>query len=251
MKLTFWGAARTVTGSLHMLELEGGRVFLDCGLYQGRRAEAQNGSTASFRPSPTSVDAVLLSHAHIDHSGLLPKLYADGFRGRVYCTSATRDLCATMLLDSAHIQEKDAEWVNRRERRRGRDEIQPLYDADDVQGVMSCFEAVDYGTRFSPLPGLEVEYRDAGHILGSATMTLTHREGGRAVTLGFTGDLGRPRPSDPPGSAADAGLRLPDLGVHLRWPSARALGSRRRSASRTSWRTRHGGAARSSFRRSP
>lgn len=190
MKLTFWGAAQTVTGSLHMLEFEGGRIFMDCGLFQGRRAEA-NRLNREFPVKPASVDAVLLSHAHIDHSGLLPKLCQDGFRGRVYCTSATRDLCAAMLMDSAHIQEKDAEWVNRREHRKGRDAVQPLYGREDVEAVMETFVGIEYGKPFSPLPGLSVEYRDAGHILGSATMTLTAQENGRTVVLGFTGDLGR------------------------------------------------------------
>lgn len=191
MRLTFWGAARTVTGSLHMLELEGGRLLMDCGLFQGRRAEARRLNDA-FPAHPSTIDVVLLSHAHIDHSGLLPKLYREGFTGQVFATPATRDLCASMLADSAFIQEKDAEWVNRRERRRGGDRIEPLYDATDAAGVMEHFVDVAYGERFSPLPGLEVEYRDAGHILGSATMGLTISERGRTVRLGFTGDVGRP-----------------------------------------------------------
>lgn len=191
MKLTFWGAAQTVTGSMHMLELEGGRLLMDCGLFQGRRAEAAR-LNAEFPADPSTIDVVLLSHAHIDHSGLLPKLYREGFRGRVFATAATRDLCASMLADSAFIQEKDAEWVNRREHRRGKDAVVPLYDAADAARVMEHFDMVRYGESFSPLPGLDVEYRDAGHILGSATMMLTTREGGRTVKLGFTGDLGRP-----------------------------------------------------------
>ena len=190
MRLTFWGAARTVTGSQHLLEFDGGRVLMDCGLFQGRRSEARR-FNAEFSADPASIDAVLLSHAHIDHSGLLPKLYRDGFRGRVYATPATRDLCTSMLADSAFIQEKDADWVNRREKRRGADAIEPLYDMRDVEGLMEHFEDVDYGTAFDVLPGLRAEYRDAGHILGSATMALDVREGGRSVTLGFTGDVGR------------------------------------------------------------
>jgi metallo-beta-lactamase family protein len=190
MRLTFWGAAQTVTGSMHMLEYAGQRVLLDCGLFQGRRAEAAK-LNREFPASPSSIDAVLLSHAHIDHSGLLPKLYREGFRGRVYATAATRDLCTSMLADSAFIQEKDVAWVNRRERRRGGDQIEPLYGILDVEGVMECFEDVEYDEAFTPLPGLSVEYRDAGHILGSATMTLTVEEAGRVVTLGFTGDVGR------------------------------------------------------------
>ncbi|HUF76366.1 MAG TPA: MBL fold metallo-hydrolase [Longimicrobiales bacterium] len=190
MRLTFWGAAQTVTGSLHLLEYDGKRVLLDCGLYQGRRADARR-RNAEFPVPPAKVDAVLLSHAHIDHSGLLPKLHKEGFRGRVHCTHATRDLCAAMLPDSAHIQEKDAEWVNRRERRRGSDALEPLYRREDADAVVERFVGVDYGESFAPLPGLEAEYRDAGHILGSATISLTAREGGRTVKIGFTGDVGR------------------------------------------------------------
>ena len=191
MRLTFWGAARTVTGSLHLLEFAGGRVLMDCGLYQGRRSEAAK-LNQEFPVSPAKIDAVLLSHAHIDHSGLLPKLWRDGFRGRIYSTHATRDLCAAMLADSAHIQEKDSEWVNRRERRRGPDQVEPLYGRADAEATLEAFVGVDYGASFSPLAGIDVEYRDAGHILGSATMALTIREGGRKVKLGFTGDVGRP-----------------------------------------------------------
>jgi len=190
MKLTFWGAAQTVTGSMHMLEFGDSRLLMDCGLFQGRRSEAAK-LNAEFPASPASIDVVLLSHAHIDHSGLLPKLYREGFRGRVYATSATKDLCARMLADSAYIQEKDAAWVNRRERRRGGDTIEPLYTAEDAAGVVELFVDVTYAEPFTPLPGLTVEYRDAGHILGSATMMLDIEENGRTVKLGFTGDVGR------------------------------------------------------------
>jgi metallo-beta-lactamase family protein len=173
-----------------MLEFSGRRVFLDCGLFQGRRSEARRWNR-EFPADPASVDAVLLSHAHIDHSGLLPRLYREGFRGPVYATYATGDLCASMLPDSAHIQKKDAEWVNRRDRRRGGKRVVPLYTSADVDGVLELFESVDYDRPFQPFPGLEVTYRDAGHILGSATMVLEIEEGGRTVKLGFTGDVGR------------------------------------------------------------
>ncbi len=190
MRLTFWGAARTVTGSAHLVEFEGGRLLLDCGLFQGRRAEAHR-LNQEFAADPATIDAVLLSHAHIDHSGLLPRLEREGFRGRVFATPATRDLCTSMLADSAHIQEKDAAWVNRRERRRGGDAIEPLYGMRDVGAVLERFEDVGYDEPFSPVPGLEVVYRDAGHILGSATMVLTVLEAGREKKIGFTGDVGR------------------------------------------------------------
>jgi metallo-beta-lactamase family protein len=190
VKLKFWGATKTVTGSAHLLEFEGGKVLLDCGLFQGRRAEARR-LNGSFPVDPARVDAVLLSHAHIDHSGLLPAFVRGGFQGKIYATHATGDLCEAMLRDSAFIQEKDAEWVNRRERRRGGDRIEPLYRMEDAEAALERFEGVEYGTPFRPLPGLEVEYRDAGHILGSATMVLTISEGNRTVKLGFTGDVGR------------------------------------------------------------
>lgn len=190
VRIAFWGAARTVTGSLHLVETAGRRILFDCGLFQGKRAEADR-LNREFPVAPASVDAVFLSHAHIDHAGLLPKLWREGFRGRVYCTHATRDLCQAMLADSAHIQEKDVAWVNRRERRSGADALQPLYGLRDAEGVLETFVGVDYGVPFAPFPGLEVEYRDAGHILGSATITLTASERGRTLRLGFTGDVGR------------------------------------------------------------
>lgn len=190
MQLTFWGAAQTVTGSMHMLDFDGGRLLMDCGLYQGRRKEAES-LNRDFPADPSTIDIVLLSHAHIDHSGLLPRLFREGFRGRVFATPATRALCERMLADSAHIQEKDAEWVNRRERRSRENAVQPLYDQGDVDGVMKLFAEVGYGEHFQPLDGLSVEYRDAGHILGSASMILTVEEGGRTVKIGFTGDVGR------------------------------------------------------------
>jgi metallo-beta-lactamase family protein len=188
--LTFWGAAQTVTGSLHMLEFGDTRLFMDCGLFQGRRSEASR-MNSEFPAHATTVDFVLLSHAHIDHSGLLPKLYRDGFRGRIFATAATRDLCTSMLADSAHIQEKDAQWVNKRERRRGGEMVAPLYTSEDVEGVLELFVDVGYDEPFHPVDGLTVTYRDAGHILGSATMLLEVIEGERTVRIGFTGDVGR------------------------------------------------------------
>jgi metallo-beta-lactamase family protein len=192
MRLTFWGAAQTVTGSMHLLELESGhKLLMDCGLYQGRRAEARKiNSELPFDAS--SIDVVLLSHAHIDHSGLLPMLWKAGFRGRIYATFATYDLCAIMLLDSAHIQEKDVRYVNKRHRKRNEPLVSPLYTEDDAEGVLDHFAGVAYRQTFSPVPGVKVEYRDAGHILGSASMVLEVSENGRTTRLGFTGDVGRP-----------------------------------------------------------
>ena len=191
MQLTFWGAARTVTGSRHLVELDNGkRLLLDCGLFQGRRKDA-NRINSEWQFDPASIDSVLLSHAHIDHSGLLPRLYRDGFRGRIWATHATYDLCAIMLLDSAYIQTKDARYLNKRNRKRGRAEIEPLYDIADAEAVLDLFVGVGYRAPFSPVPGCSVEYRDAGHILGSASMVLSVEEEGRVKKLGFTGDVGR------------------------------------------------------------
>ena len=192
MKLSFWGAARTVTGSKHLLELENGkRILLDCGLFQGRRSES-NERNRNFGFDPTAIDAVLLSHAHIDHAGLLPRLYREGFRGKVFATHATYDLCGLMLHDSAHIQEMDIRFVNKIRRRKGKPAVEVLYNSDDVEGVLSCFVGISYGQPFSPVEGVSVVYRDAGHILGSATMVLTIQEGGKTTRLGFTGDVGSP-----------------------------------------------------------
>ncbi len=192
MKLTFCGAARTVTGSKHLVELENGKkLLLDCGLFQGRRAEADL-LNRSFPFNPADIDAVLLSHAHIDHAGLLPKLWKEGFRGTVYATHATFSLCCLMLLDSAYIQEKDVRFVNKLRARKGEAPVQPLYRLEDAEGVLGLFVGVPYGHAFTPVPGVRVEYRDAGHILGSASMVLTVTERGKTLRLGFTGDVGNP-----------------------------------------------------------
>ena len=192
MKLSFWGAARTVTGSKHLVELENGRrLLLDCGLFQGRRSESTE-RNRNFGFDPKSLDAVLLSHAHIDHAGLLPKLYKEGFRGRVYATHATYDLCSLMLHDSAHIQKMDVRFVNKIRRRKKQSPVEPLYTHDDVEGILQRFVGISYNESFSPIEGVKVVYRDAGHILGSATMTLTVQENGKTMRLGFTGDVGSP-----------------------------------------------------------
>ena len=192
MTLTFWGAAGVVTGSLHLVELDNGqRIVLDCGLFQGRRADAE-ALNREWPCDPATVDAVLLSHAHIDHSGRLPQLVKDGFTGTIWVTHATRDLCALMLRDSAHIQQSDAERTNRRHKKKGKPLVEPLYGKEDAERAVGQMTGVPYNFAFEPVPGVRVVYRDAGHILGSASMTLDVSEHGQTKTLGFTGDLGNP-----------------------------------------------------------
>jgi len=190
MRVTFWGAARTVTGSKHLLTGRLGTVLLDCGLFQGRRAESEARNRAlPFRPS--SVDAVVLSHAHIDHSGALPLLCRGGFEGSIHATPASADLCRAMLLDAAHIQIKDAEWLNRH-RRNTRALIEPLYSPRDVEEALPRFVSHHYEQPFEPVPGLGAAFHEAGHIAGAASVSLRWRENGRGGSLVFSGDLGRP-----------------------------------------------------------
>ena len=190
MQLRFLGAARTVTGSMHLLEVNGRRLLLDCGLAQGRRKEAFE-LNRNLLFDPAALDAVLLSHAHIDHSGNLPSLPRRGFTGKIYCTPATRDLAGYMLLDSAHIQESDVAYVNKRRARQGKQLFEPLYARNDAEAVLRHFAAVDYEQTFEPIPGVRAQFLDAGHILGSAVVVLDLEENGRRVRLAFSGDLGR------------------------------------------------------------
>ncbi len=189
MRLVFHGAAQTVTGSQHLLEVNGSRLLLDCGLYQGRREES-NRRNRAFAYNARSIDAVILSHAHIDHSGNLPGLLADGFTGKIYATRATADLADIMLRDSGHIQEADAEFFNKH-RREHQAPIDPLYTIRDAEKVAGHFHSLDYGERFEPVPGVSARLFDAGHILGSAGMLLEATENGRTVRLWFSGDIGR------------------------------------------------------------
>jgi metallo-beta-lactamase family protein len=194
MKLKFCGAAGTVTGSSHLLTLDDGyQILLDCGLYQGRD-EDMDTFNQEWMFDPTELDCLILSHAHIDHSGRIPKLVKDGFRGRIYSTHATRDLCSIMLMDSAKIQVKDAEWENRRRAKRGQGgEVKPLYEAQDARRAMKQFAAFPYEERFNIHPDVDVLFKDAGHILGSASVTLKiRRQGLKDTVLGFSGDIGRP-----------------------------------------------------------
>jgi metallo-beta-lactamase family protein len=188
--VTFWGAARTVTGSMHQVDACGQTLLLDCGLFQGHRAESQL-RNKSFPFRPRNIDAVILSHAHIDHCGNLPNLVKSGFRGPIYCTPATRALAGVMLGDAAKIHEEDAAYLNRK-RGRGEPPVEPLYDGRDVYRTLLQLEAVPYDKPARVGLGLEATFVDAGHLLGSAMIALRidHPDGQRRLT--FTGDLGRP-----------------------------------------------------------
>lgn len=192
MNITFLGAARTVTGSCFAIEAAGIRFAVDCGMHQGNPAiEARNHETDNYRP--TDLAFVLLTHAHIDHSGLLPRLAAQGFKGPVYCTPPTADLVSLMLEDSAHIQEMENDWQVRHNRRRGdRRRDEPLYTLEDARLAASLTRTVAFDESFEPHPGVRVTYRPAGHILGAAFLELAVTEDGATTTLVFSGDLGRP-----------------------------------------------------------
>jgi metallo-beta-lactamase family protein len=192
MKVTFYGAARTVTGSKHLLTTMGGKkILLDCGLYQSKGTEELN---HHFGFSPVEVDYVLLSHAHIDHSGALPLLVRQGFSGAIYCTKATYDLCRIMLADSAKIQESDIEYINKKRAQKDQQPIEPLYTQDDVDDCMKLFRYKEkYGEWSTIDDEVEVLYSDAGHILGSACISLKVKEAdGKVIHLLFSGDVGRP-----------------------------------------------------------
>jgi metallo-beta-lactamase family protein len=189
-RLTFHGAAQTVTGSAHLLEHNGRRVLLDCGLTQGRRKEAFEANRHPF-VDPASLDAIILSHAHIDHSGNLPTYRRLGFKGPVYATPATRDLCDVMLRDSANVQVRQVELVNRLRGEQRKNPFEPLYTEEDVARTLERFRPVPYGRTQEVLPGLRLTFHDAGHILGSALCVLDLGRNGSSARLLFTGDLGR------------------------------------------------------------
>jgi metallo-beta-lactamase family protein len=174
---------------MHLLHINGSKVLLDCGLFQGRRQES-NQRNRTFPFDPSSIDAVVLSHAHIDHSGNLPQLVKKGFTGPIYCTPATRDLCNIMLSDSGFIQEKDAEFLNKKLAKRGEPLIEPLYTPQDVVEAMKLFRSVPYEKDFDVIRNVSARYTDAGHILGSASVKMTLKENGTTKILGFTGDIG-------------------------------------------------------------
>lgn len=190
MKLSFHGAARSVTGSRHLLETSTCRLLLDCGLFQGRREEAAR-QNRDLGFDPKSVSAVFLSHAHIDHSGALPVLAKHGFSGKVHLTGATGDLAELMLQDAAHIQESDCAYVNKKERRRGKRRINPFFDSDDVDAIKRRFVGARYHDTIKLDSRVTASFHDAGHILGSAMVRVKYTARGTTTTVLFSGDLGR------------------------------------------------------------
>ena len=193
MKITFCGAAGTTTGSQHLIEVNGQRILLDCGLYQVRRAEAFE-RNRHFPFKPSSIDCVVLSHTHIDHSGNLPNLSKQGFTGNIYSTGATRDLCSIMLPDSAHIQESDVEYLNKHRKRDGLEEVEPTYTIIDANRCLRQFVTVGYDRPLNIGDGVTMTFINAGHILGSAQVILdiVDRDDGKKKRLLFSGDIGRP-----------------------------------------------------------
>ena len=192
MKIKFIGAAREVTGSKHLITTnEGKRILLDCGMFQGKGMETDSmNRKLGFEPS--TIDYLILSHAHIDHSGLIPYLYKLGFRGSVICTNATRDLCAIMLADSGHIQELDVKWFNKKRDKQGLSHVEPIYDQEDTEKCMELFIGVAYDRRFYINDKINVKFTNTGHMLGSAVVNLELLENGEKVHLAYTGDIGRP-----------------------------------------------------------
>ncbi|MDD2706820.1 MAG: MBL fold metallo-hydrolase [Verrucomicrobiae bacterium] len=192
MKLTFHGAAKTVTGSMYLLEACGKRILLECGFFQGKRKESMD-RNRQFPFKPADIHCALLSHAHIDHSGNVPNLVRQGFTGSVFCNHATRDLATLMLEDSAHIQEYDCAFINKINKKEGRNLplAEPLYTMVEAKAAVQQFMSVAYDRTFDIAEGITITFCDAGHILGSSEVILDVRENGRHVRLGFSGDLGR------------------------------------------------------------
>ncbi|AEW01506.1 MBL fold metallo-hydrolase [Niastella koreensis] len=193
MKIAFHGAARTVTGSKHLLTLSNGRKYLlDCGMFQGL-GQATNSLNRNWGFDPAEVDCLILSHAHIDHSGLIPKLTRDGFTGRIFCTPATKELTEILLLDSAEIQEDDVKYLNKKRAAEKQPYLQPLYTTEDAENSFKHLQAVEYGTWYKIDEFVELMYTDAGHIIGSAAVNLKIQEDGKVTHLTFSGDVGRYR----------------------------------------------------------
>ncbi len=202
MKIAFHGAARTVTGSKHLLTLDNGtKILLDCGLFQGMGKDTEM-LNEQFGFDPKQINYLLLSHAHIDHCGLIPRLVKQGYNGKIYCTPATKDLAQILLMDSAEIQRDDAYFNNKRRAKQGLPPEEPLYTVEDAEAAFPLFAEVPYGKWFEIEDGLEVMYTDAGHIIGSAAVHVRVKENGKTVQVSFSGDVGRYR---------DVILRSPDV----------------------------------------
>jgi metallo-beta-lactamase family protein len=200
MQISFEGAAQTVTGSKHLISLDSGtNILLDCGLFQGMGKETL-AMNSSFGFDPATVSMVLLSHAHIDHTGLLPKLYAQGFRGKIYCTPATAEIATALLADSAHIQAADIKFVNKKKQKQGLPLIAPLYTQQDAEAVCALFTPIDYNTLLKISEEISVIYTETGHILGSAAISIAITENNKTTCITFSGDVGR---------YTDAILRMP------------------------------------------
>lgn len=192
MKIKFIGAAREVTGSKHLITTQSGKkILLDCGMFQGKGMETDS-MNRNLMFNPSEIDHVILTHAHIDHSGLIPYIYRLGFRGSVICTSATRDLCAIMLADSGHIQENDVKWYNKRRIQKGLTPVEPIYREADARSCMELFIGVAYDRKFHIDANIKVNFTNTGHMLGSGTALLEITENGKTTRIAYTGDIGRP-----------------------------------------------------------
>jgi len=189
VKIQFLGGAREVTGSSILVEAGRSRFLVDCGMFQGG-GESDRKNARKFPVPPSSIDFILCTHAHIDHTGLLPKIVRDGYRGPIHATPATADLLRIMLPDSGHIQEREAEWRSRRRKRAGRKETPPLYTEADALAVLPLLSPVGYGETVTPAPGIRASFLDAGHILGSAILRISVENGNRDRVLVFSGDIG-------------------------------------------------------------
>ena len=186
MKITFLGANHEVTGSCTMIEAAGRRFLIDCGMEQGKNVYENQ----PIPVAPGEIDWVLVTHAHIDHTGMLPLLVRNGFRGKIYATNPTVELCGIMLRDSAHIQEFEAEWKNRKGKRSGAEPVEPMYTVQDAEAAMKLFTGVAYERRVELAPGIEIRFVDVGHLLGSASIELWITEGDTTTKLVFSGDIG-------------------------------------------------------------
>lgn len=192
MKLQFLGAAREVTGSKHLITTEAGKkILLDCGIYQGKGLETDS-MNRNLGFEPAEIDHIILSHAHIDHSGLIPYMYRLGFRGSVVCTNATRDLCSIMLPDSGHIQENDTYYFNKKRARQGLPPVQPIYTLDDARKCLGLFIGVPYERKFKIDDNIKIKFTNTGHMLGGSVVNLEIRDQGEIIRVAYTGDIGRP-----------------------------------------------------------